>query len=178
MKFISGRIKGLFVVEIEPWEDDRGFLARTYCEKEFASRGLNTRWPQCNLTLTRKRGTVRGMHFQKEPQPEVKLVRCIAGSVFDVVVDIRRASPTFGQWEGVELSAANRRSLYIPAGFAHGLQCLCDNCEVFYLMGDSYVPELACGVRWNDPAIGIQWPIADASVSPRDTNLPRLSEMP
>jgi len=177
VKFSPARLAGVWLIDIEPREDRRGFLARTYCESEFSAYGLNTRWPQCNLTLTTKRGMVRGLHFQMEPRAEIKLVRCIAGAICDVVVDLRRDSPTFCQWEGFDLSAANRRSLYIPAGFAHGLQCLSDDCEVFYLMGDSYVPELAGGVRWNDPAIGVQWPVSEASVSERDANLPMLSEI-
>src|ERR1700757_1004730 len=170
MKFSQTTLAGLWLIELELREDERGFLARTYCENEFAAHGLNTRWPQCNLTLTKQRGMVRGMHFQADPKPEIKLIRCAAGAIFDVLVDVRRSSPTFGRWEGFELSAANRRTLYVPGGFAHGLQCLTDNCEVFYMMSEFYVPELARGICWNDPAVGIRWPMAEAALSERDKN--------
>jgi dTDP-4-dehydrorhamnose 3,5-epimerase len=171
-------LSGVWLIELGLREDERGFFARTFCEKEFGERGLNARWPQCNLTLTKNRGAIRGMHFQAEPKPEVKLIRCAAGKIFDVVVDVRRDSPTFGKWEGFELSTENHRQLYVPAGFAHGFQCLADNCEVFYQMSEFYFPELARGVRWNDPAIGIQWPLPDAILSERDRQLPLLAELP
>ena len=177
MKFSRTSLAGLWLIELELREDERGFLARTFCETEFAQHSLNTRWPQCNLTLTKKRGTIRGMHFQAEPKPEIKLIRCAAGKIFDVLMDVRRDSPTFGRWEGFELSAENRRQLYVPGGFAHGFQCLTDNCEVFYQMSEFYVPELARGLLWNDPAVGIRWPLADAFVSERDRNLPKLAEL-
>jgi dTDP-4-dehydrorhamnose 3,5-epimerase len=178
MKFSPTSLPGVWLVELELREDPRGFLARTYCEQEFGARGLNTCWPQCNLTLTRERGMIRGMHFQADPKPEIKLIRCAAGAIFDVLVDARRASPTFGRWEGFELSAANRRQLYVPGGLAHGFQCLTDNCEVFYMMSESYVPALARGLRWNDPAVSIRWPIADPKLSERDRNLPLLADLP
>ncbi len=176
MKFIPTRLAGVWLIELEPRFDERGFLARTYCEREFSEHGLNTRWPQCNLTRTLERGMVRGMHWQADPTPEIKLVRCVAGAIWDVVVDVRRGSPTFGQWEAFDLTAENWRQVYIPAGFAHGFQCLHPSSEVFYQMGDFYVPELARGVRWNDPAIGIQWPISGAKVGERDARLPVLGE--
>lgn len=178
MKFSRTTLDGLWVIELELREDERGFLARTFCENEFAAHGLNTRWPQCNLTHTKNRGMIRGMHFQADPKPEIKLIRCSAGAVFDVLVDVRRESPAFGRWEGFELSAANRRMLYVPVGFAHGFQCLTDGCELFYMMSEFYVPELARGIRWNDPAVNIEWPIADATLSERDKNLPLLSSLP
>jgi dTDP-4-dehydrorhamnose 3,5-epimerase len=178
MKFFQTSLAGLWRIELEPHADERGFLARTYCEKEFAGHGLNTLWPQCNLTLTKKRGAIRGMHFQAEPKPETKLIRCDAGKIFDVLADVRRDSPTFGKWEGFELSAENRRQLYVPGGFAHGFQCLADNCEVFYQMSEFYFPELARGFRWNDPAVGIRWPLPDAILSERDRQLPLLAELP
>ncbi len=174
MKFSKTALPGVWLIELEPREDERGFLARTYCETEFADHGLNSRWPQCNLTLTRKRGMIRGMHFQADPKPEIKLIRCAVGAIFDVLVDVRRDSPTFGRWEGFELTGENRRTLYVPGGIAHGFQCLTDNCEVFYQMSEFYFPELACGIRWNDPRVGIQWPIANPVVSQRDKNLPLL----
>lgn len=178
MKFSTTTLPGVWLIELELREDPRGFLARTYCDQEFGAHGLNTRWPQCNLTLTRERGMIRGMHFQADPKPEIKLIRCAAGAIYDVLVDVRRDSPTFGRWEGFELSGANRRQLYVPGGLAHGFQCLTDNCEVFYMMSESYVPELARGLRWNDPAVGICWPIAEPQLSERDRGLPLLAELP
>lgn len=177
MKFLRTTLDGLWLVELELREDERGFLARTYCEQEFATHGLNTRWPQCNLTLTRQRGMIRGMHFQADPKPEIKLIRCAAGAIFDVLVDVRRDSPTFGRWEGFELTAQNRRSLYVPGGFAHGFQCLAENCEVFYQMSEFYAPELARGVRFDDPHVDIRWPVTDPILSERDRNLPLLADL-
>lgn len=178
MKFTRTSLPGVWLIELELREDERGFLARTYCETEFAEHRLNTRWPQCNLTLTRPRGTIRGMHFQAEPRPEIKLIRCAAGAIFDVLVDVRRDSPTFGKSQGFELTGENRHMLYVPGGFAHGFQCLTDHCEIFYQMSDFYVPELARGLRWNDPEVGILWPISNPALSERDRNLPLLSALP
>ena len=178
MKFAPTTISGIWLIELELRSDERGFLARTYCENEFAARGLNTRWPQCNLTLTKKRGMLRGMHFQAEPKPEVKLIRCAAGAIYDVLVDVRRDSPTFGKWQGFELSAQNRHMLYVPGGIAHGFQCLGDNCEVFYQMSEFYYPDLARGIRYDDPAVRINWPLANPVLSDRDRNLPLLSQLP
>jgi len=177
MKFSRTKLTGLWLIDPELREDERGFLARTYCDNEFAAHSLNTRWPQCNLTLTRKRGMIRGMHFQAEPKPETKLIRCAAGIIFDVLVDVRPESPTFGHWEGFELTAQNRRMLYVPAGFAHGFQCLTDDCEVFYQMSEFYDPALARGLRFDDAQVGIQWPIANPELSERDRHLPLLSEL-
>jgi dTDP-4-dehydrorhamnose 3,5-epimerase len=176
MKFSRTKLDGLWLIELELREDERGFLARTYCDTEFSAQGLNTHWPQCNLTLTRRRGMLRGMHYQADPKPEIKLIRCAAGAIFDVLVDVRRNSPTFGKWEGFELTSQNRRMLYVPGGFAHGFQCLTDNCEVFYQMSVSYYPDLARGLRFNDSQIGIQWPIPNPTLSERDRNLPRLTD--
>jgi len=178
MKFQPTSLAGLWMIQLELREDERGFLARTFCENEFARQGLNIRWPQCNLTLTKKRGAIRGLHFQAEPKPEIKLVRCAGGAVFDVLVDVRRDSPTFGKWEGFELSAENHRQLYVPGGFAHGFQCLTDNCVMFYQMSEFYVPELARGLCWNDPTVAIRWPVPEPSMSDRDRNLPQLAELP
>ena len=177
MKFLPTTLAGLWLIQPELREDERGFLTRTYCETEFSAQGLNTRWPQCNLTLTKQRGMVRGMHFQADPKPETKLIRCAAGAIFDVIVDIRKHSPTFGRWEAFELTGANRLSLYVPGGFAHGFQCLTDNCEVFYQMSEYFAPELARGLRYNDPTVNIRWPIADAVLSERDKNLPLLASL-
>ena len=177
MTFSKTSLPGVFLIELELREDERGFLARTYCENEFAEHGLNTRWPQSNLTLTKKRGMLRGMHFQADPKPEIKLIRCATAEIYDVLVDVRRDSPTFGHWEGFELTASNRRTLYVPGGIAHGFQCLSDNCEVFYQMSEVYYPELARGVRWADPQVGIKWPLPNPALSERDKNLPLLSSL-
>lgn len=176
MKFSKTTLAGLWVIDLELREDERGFLARTFCENEFSEHGLNTRWPQCNLTLTKKRGMIRGMHFQASPRPEVKLARCAAGAIFDVAVDVRPNSPTFGKWEGFELTGQNRRILYIPGGFAHGFQCLADNTEVFYQMSEFFFADLSRGVRWNDPTVAITWPLPDPILSERDKNLPLLAD--
>jgi dTDP-4-dehydrorhamnose 3,5-epimerase len=177
MKFSKTTLPGVWLIELEPRQDERGFLARTYCSKEFADHGLNTQWPQCNLTLTKQRGMLRGMHFQAEPKPEIKLIRCAVGAVFDVLVDVRRDSPAFGRWEGFELTGDNRRTLYVPGGIAHGFQCLTDKCEVYYQMSEFYVADLARGIRWDDPQVGIQWPLPKPIVSERDRHLPLLEEM-
>jgi len=177
MKFSRATLDGLWLIELELRADERGFLARTFCEREFAAHGLNTRWPQCNLTLTKQRGMIRGMHFQADPKPEIKLIRCTAGAIFDVLVDVRPGSPTFGKWEGFELTAQNRRTLYVPGGFANGFQCLTDNCEVFYQMSEPYVPALARGLRWNDPTVNVRWPLADPVLSERDRHLPSLADL-
>jgi dTDP-4-dehydrorhamnose 3,5-epimerase len=177
MKFTKTSLVGVWLIDLELRQDERGFLARTYCETEFSDHGLNTHWPQCNLTLTKNRGMLRGMHFQAEPKPEIKLIRCVGGSIFDVLVDVRRDSPTFGRWEGFELTNDNRRSLYVPGGIAHGFQCLSDNCSVFYQMSESYFGELARGLRWNDPTVAVQWPIANPALSERDQNLPLLDSI-
>jgi dTDP-4-dehydrorhamnose 3,5-epimerase len=177
MKFTRPTLGEGWLIELELHEDERGFFARTYCEKEFADHGLNTRWPQCNLTLTRRRGMIRGMHFQADPKPEIKLIRCLAGAIHDVIVDVRRGSPTFGHWSAFELSPENRRGLYVPAGFAHGFQCLTNDCQVFYQMSEFFVPELTRGFRWNDPKVNIPWPINNPILSDRDKNLPFLSEL-
>jgi dTDP-4-dehydrorhamnose 3,5-epimerase len=174
MNFSRTSLAGVWLLDLEPRGDDRGFLARTYCEKEFHDQGLNTQWPQCNLTLTKKRGMLRGLHFQADPKPEIKLIRCSAGAIYDVLADLRPGSPTFGRWEAFELTAANRRTLYVPGGIAHGFQCLADDSEVFYQMSEFYYPDLARGVRWNDPHLAIRWPIPDPQLSPRDQALPLL----
>ena len=175
MTFGSTSLDGVYVVQPEPRHDDRGFLARTYCEKEFADQKLNTRWAQHNHTHTREIGSVRGMHWQANPLPEIKLVRCLLGKVFDVVVDVRPESRTFGQWHGEVLSAENMRALYIPAGFAHGFQCLEDNCHLFYLMSEFYNPSLSRGLHCADTRVGVEWPLPIANLSPRDTSLPFLN---
>jgi len=176
MQFHPTTLPGVWMIELEPREDERGFLARTYCEEEFGNRGLGVHWPQCNLTLTKRRGMVRGLHYQAAPKSEAKLIRCVAGAVWDVVVDLRPDSSTFGQWESFELTGENHRQLYVPGNFAHGFQCLTDNCQLFYQMSESYVPELARGVRWDDPQLRIPWPVPEPALSARDLQLPLLSK--
>jgi dTDP-4-dehydrorhamnose 3,5-epimerase len=177
MTFSPTSLAGIWFIKLDLREDERGFLARTYCAQEFGAHGLNTIWPQCNLSLTKQRGMIRGMHFQADPRPEIKLIRCAAGAIFDVLVDVRRDSPTFGKWESFELTAQNHGMLYVPDGFAHGFQCLTDNCEVFYQMSEIYVPELARGLRFNDPTVGITWPVANPTLSERDRHLPLLADL-
>ena len=168
MIFAETAIPGVLTVDLDRREDSRGFFARSFCENEFAAHGLLTRFVQCNISSNTRRGTLRGMHFQREPRPEVKLVRCTRGAVYDVVIDLRRDSPAYRRWVTVELSGENGRALYIPAGIAHGFQTLADDTELYYHMGEFYDPALAAGVRWNDPAFGIEWPIADPILSDKD----------
>ena len=174
MKFLPTPLAGAFVVELEPSRDERGDFARTFCEQEFGARGLATRWPQMNRSVNRRKGTLRGLHFQAAPHAEAKLVRCVRGALFDVIVDLRPDSPTRHRWFGAELDAASGRALYVPEGFAHGFQTLTDDCEVLYLMSRPFEPDAARGVRWNDPVLAIAWPLADPTVSERDAALPRL----
>lgn len=168
MNFVATELRGAYVVEPERLEDDRGFFARTYCRKEFLAHGMNPDVVQCNISFNRSKGTLRGMHYQNAPYEEAKLVRCTRGAIFDVIVDLRRHSQTRGRWIGVELTSDNRRALYIPEGFAHGFQTLESDSEVFYQMSAEFHPEAARGVRWNDPALCIQWPLLNPTVSVRD----------
>jgi dTDP-4-dehydrorhamnose 3,5-epimerase len=172
MRIVPASPAGLFVIEAEKREDERGCFARTFCAQEFAAAGLPVSYPQCNVSFNARRGTLRGMHYQADPYPEPKLVRCTRGSAFDVAIDLRAGSATRGRWFGVVLSADTATALFIPAGFAHGFQTLEDRTEIFYQMGESYVPGLARGVRWNDPAFGVDWPIADPILSSRDMSWP------
>jgi dTDP-4-dehydrorhamnose 3,5-epimerase len=169
MLFRETPLKGAFLIEPERLEDERGFFARTFCRKEFESHGLNPDIAQCSVSFNRRKGTLRGMHFQAAPHAEDKVVRCAAGAICDVIVDLRPDSPTFKRWTAAELTAENRRMFYIPAGFAHGFQTLQDNVEVLYQMSEYYHPESARGVRWDDPAFGIVWPeTSERIVSGRD----------
>jgi dTDP-4-dehydrorhamnose 3,5-epimerase len=174
MRFIETPLSGAFVIDIEPIEDERGFFARAWCEDEFRARGLDTHLAQCNLSYNRKRGTLRGMHFQLPPHAETKMVRCTRGSIHDVIVDLRAGSPTRGGWFGADLSAENRRAIYVPQEFAHGFVTLEDDSEVFYQMSRAHVIDAGRGVRWSDPAIAIQWPVVPAIISERDANWPLL----
>jgi dTDP-4-dehydrorhamnose 3,5-epimerase len=170
MKFIETELKGAFIVELEILEDERGFFARTWCRREFEQHGLNPDFVQCNISFNRNKGTLRGMHYQAPPFEEAKLVRCTMGVVYDVIIDLRPNSKTFMQWIDVELSAENRRMIYIPEGVAHGFQTLENDTEVFYQMSEFYAPEYARGVRWNDPKFNIQWPDDVRIISEKDKN--------
>ena len=162
-----------YVIDLEPVEDPRGFFARAWSDRELAERGLETRIAQCNVSLTKRSGTVRGMHFQRPPHEEAKFVRCTAGGLYDVIVDLRPDSAAFRRWIGVELSQENRRTLYVPRGFAHGFQTLADDTEVSYMISEAYAPESADGVRWDDPAFGIVWPLGDPTeISDKDRTWP------
>ena len=175
MRFVGTKLPGAFIVEPEKHEDFRGFFTRTFCAREFGERGLTSQFVQCSMSLSHKRGTLRGLHFQRPPACEVKLVRCSAGALWDVIVDLRPDSPTYLQYLGVELTGRNGRALYVPEMFAHGSQSLEDNTEIFYQINTYHVPEAAFGVRYNDPKLGIQWPLPVAAISERDANWPLLS---
>jgi dTDP-4-dehydrorhamnose 3,5-epimerase len=173
MIFSETKLKGVYVIDLEKIEDERGFFARTFCQKEFKAHGLNPRFVQCGISFNKKKGTLRGMHFQAPPFQEAKLVRCTRGAIYDVIIDLRSDSPTFKHWVGVELTAENHRMLYIPEGCAHGFQTLEDNAEVAYQMSEFYHPESARGVRWDDPAFGIGWPEGEIRIiSERDRSYP------
>lgn len=169
--FTPTSIPGAYIVDIEPRRDDRGFFTRSWCVNEFERNGLNARLVQCNISFNQQRGTLRGMHYQAAPHPEAKLVRCTRGAIYDVVLDLRPDSPGYLKWQGVELSDTNHRALFIPDGCAHGFQSLTDNSEVLYHMSEFYHADLARGVRWNDPAFGISWPIPQPILSERDAAL-------
>jgi dTDP-4-dehydrorhamnose 3,5-epimerase len=175
MRFVPTPLAGAFVIELLRKEDERGFFARSFCQREFAAQGLDPALVQCNLSFNRKRGTLRGLHFQIAPHEEAKVVSCIAGALFDVIVDVRPASPTFGRWFSVELDPIERRALYIPKGFAHGFQTLADETTVHYQMSEFFHPASARGLRFDDPALGIPWPLPDPILSDRDAAFPRLS---
>jgi dTDP-4-dehydrorhamnose 3,5-epimerase len=175
MKFTPLPLSGACRVDIEPQGDSRGFFARMFCKDEFAAQGLDGNWVQCNTSLSRTSGTIRGLHFQRPPAAEAKLIRCLRGSVFDVIVDIRKGSPTFGQWHGEVLDAENRSMLFVPRGFAHGFQTLTDNVEMLYFHTASFSPEHQGGVRWDDPQIAVAWPAGSTEISARDAGLPYLA---
>lgn len=176
MKFTPTPLAGAYLVELERLGDDRGFFARSFCQNEFKARGLDPCVAQCNVSFNAKRGTLRGLHCQDKPHEEAKLVRCTRGAIWDVIIDLRQDSPTRLRWHAAELSAENRAALYVPKGFAHGFQTLVDDTEVLYQMSESYHPELARGLRWDDPKLGIRWPLADPVISQRDAAFPLLMQ--
>jgi dTDP-4-dehydrorhamnose 3,5-epimerase len=173
--FTETPLQGAFVVDLEPHRDERGFFARTFCRREFEKHGINPAVAQCNISFNARAGTLRGMHFQKPPAAEVKLVRCIRGAFYDVIADLRRGSPTYRAHFSVELSAENRRALVIPEGFGHGFLTLLDNTEVEYQMSEFYEPGRASGFRYDDPNFGIRWPFPVEVISEQDLNWPKFS---
>jgi dTDP-4-dehydrorhamnose 3,5-epimerase len=172
MLFNPTTISGVVVVDVVCRKDERGFFARTVCQDEFSACGLPTLFVQSSVSFNTRRGTLRGLHYQIAPKEEGKLVRCTSGALVDVAVDLRPASPTFRAWVGVELTAENHRAVYIPPGCAHGFQTLVDDTEVLYMMTEIYAPDLARGVRWNDAAFGVTWPIEEPILSERDAVYP------
>ena len=174
MNFIPTRLTGAWIVEPQLHKDDRGFFARTFCAQEFSAHGLADRFVQCNTSWNSRKGTLRGLHFQLPPSSEVKLVRCTGGSLLDVIVDLRPESPTYLQSTAVQLTATNRLALYIPQMFAHGFQTLESDTEIFYQMSEFYAPKLGRGLRYNDPKLGIHWPLSVVSISEQDLNWPLL----
>lgn len=172
VQFQRTELEGVWLTDLEPVRDHRGFFARNFCAHEFSAHGLETSFPQHSISLSERKGTLRGLHYQRPPHEEVKLVRCSRGAVWDVIVDLRPHSPTCGRWQGFELSSANGRQLYIPKGLAHGFQSLTDDTEVSYLISEWYNAEAAAGVRHNDPKFGMAWPIPISVISAKDAAWP------
>lgn len=171
MKFTELGIKGVYLIEFEEFKDERGSFARQFCKKEMSKYGIDFDIKQCNLSKNYKKGVLRGMHYQKEPYPEIKMVSCFSGAIYDVLVDIRKNSPTYLKWIGAELTESNNKALYIPSGIAHGFQTLKDNSTVYYQLGEFFMSEYYSGVRWNDPAFGIKWPKCEYRIiNERDNN--------
>lgn len=172
MIFTETKLKGAFVVEVKKLEDERGFFGRAWCQEEFEAHGIKTKICQINTSFTKNKGTIRGMHYQVDPYQEAKFIRCTKGRIFDVMVDLRPNSPTFLQWVGNELSEDNYKMAYVPENFAHGFVSLVDNCEVYYPVSQFYTPGAERGMRWNDPAINIEWPIDIINISDKDKGHP------
>jgi dTDP-4-dehydrorhamnose 3,5-epimerase len=172
MIFTETPLTGAYLIDLEKRGDERGFFARAFCEREFASHGLVTHFVQINNSLSARQGTLRGMHYQLAPKAETKVVRCIRGALYDIILDLRDGSPTFGQNFGAELTAENRRMMYVPKGFAHGFFTLADDTEAFYLVDESYAPESERGIRWDDPRFAIRWPAQPNVISDKDRNFP------
>lgn len=176
MLFNPTILKGAFTIDVEPFQDSRGFFTRTFCDMEFGAQNLVTNFVQANHSGTQGKGVIRGMHFQRRPFCEVKLVKCVQGSVFDVIIDVRAGSPTFLQWYGAELSAENKRMMYVPAGFAHGFQTLTDYSEITYMVSSFYNKESEAGVKYNDAKVNIEWPLPVSLVSDKDNNIPVIDD--
>ena len=176
MKFKELPLNGAYIIEPETFEDKRGMFARLYCENDFKKIGNSKKILQINHSLTKKKGSLRGMHYQKPPKAEIKMVKCLSGSIFDVIIDVRKKSDTFLKWHGEILSEVNRRMMYIPEGFAHGFQTLAPNCELLYFHTEFYSPEFEGAIRYDDPKIGIQWHMSISEISEKDMSHPLLSE--
>jgi dTDP-4-dehydrorhamnose 3,5-epimerase len=177
MRFTELEIAGVYLIELEPHVDERGFFARTFCVREFEEYGLNTTIAQCSTSFNARRGTLRGLHYQVAPHEEAKVVRCTSGAIFDVVVDVRASSPTYAQWRSAELSARNRRMLYIPPGVAHGFQTIENDSEVYYQISTEYAVDASRGIRWDDPTLAIRWPLGENRIiSQRDASFPLFGE--
>lgn len=174
MKFQETSLAGAFIIELDRIEDNRGFFSRSFCVEEFDKHGLNTPVNQCNISFNKHAGTLRGMHYQLAPYGEAKLIRCTKGSVYDVIVDLRRDSTTYLDWISIELNEKNHKMIYVPEGFAHGFQTLENDVEMFYQMSEFYNAESASGVRWNDPVLNIEWPLTEPSVSEKDAAYPDI----
>jgi len=168
MKFVETELDSVYIIEPEPFIDNRGWFYRVFCENEFKEIGFKNKIVQINHSYTNKRGTIRGMHFQYPPAAEIKVVKCIVGSVFDVVIDLRKNSPYFLKWFGIILSAENKKMIFVPEGFAHGFQTLEDDCEIIYLHSEFYSKEFESGLRYNDPKLNIKWPLEISEISKRD----------
>lgn len=176
MIFNRTTLNDAYVIDIEKKEDNRGFFARMWDIQEFEKMGLDNKIIQCNFSLTKKKGTIRGMHYQKHPFEETKLIRCTKGKIFDVIIDLRPNSKTYKKWEAFILSSENCKLLYVPTGFAHGFQSLEDNTEIFYQVSQFYNPEAEMGVRWNDPVFDIEWPLSVTTISEKDSSIRDFSE--
>ena len=177
MKFTATDIEGVAIIDLELRSDDRGFFARSFCQDEFTDHGLLPMVAQCNISHNHRAGTLRGMHYQLEPATEAKLVRCISGAIIDQIVDLRPSSPTYLQHVSVELSASNRRSLYVPPMFGHGYQTLVDDAEVLYQVSERYTPGQERGLRYNDPTLGLRWPLDVTAISEKDNSWPLLEDV-
>ncbi|MES1214887.1 MAG: dTDP-4-dehydrorhamnose 3,5-epimerase [Bacteroidota bacterium] len=177
MIFNPSNLTGAFTIDVQPFQDNRGFFTRTFCEREFAEYNLVQHFVQANHSGSHGKGVIRGMHFQYPPYSEVKLVKCVQGAIFDVIVDVRVGSPTFLKWFGAELTAENRRMMYVPAGFAHGIQTLTDYSEITYMVSNFYNKESEGGVRYDDPQVAIDWPLPPSLVSDKDLNIPLIDSL-
>lgn len=174
MQFVKTPLEGAYLIDLQKREDERGFFSRVICQKEFEEHGLETNFVQVNNSLSVVQGTLRGLHYQLPPKEEVKVVRCIRGSLFDVIVDVRKSSPTYGKWFGADLTAENRRMMYVPKGFAHGFLSTSPNTELIYFVSEFYSPEHERGICWNDPGLKIKWPGKPQVISDKDSALPHL----
>lgn len=174
MKFQQTNLKGSYLINLDLLEDERGFFARSFCKDEFKKRGLNTSWVQINNSLSHCKGTLRGLHMQREPHSEIKLVRCISGAIWDVILDVRKDSKTYGQYFAEEISSENRKMMYVPKGFAHGFISLTNNAEIIYLVSTPYHPGSEATILWDDPDVGIEWPVKISKISEKDKKGIRL----